>query len=221
MSLFRLIHIIAPFITLLVGLYTYKQLNKELKMLFYYVAVGFCTEIFIWLLLKAGVKNNTPGLHFYIMFEFMIWAFFYMQCLKGFVHKKYIIVVTVLFEVYCIINMFFIQDLKSYPFTRTIEDLLMVLFAVLFYTKVISDARIENLSKSPFIWINSSVLLYFTGNFFYNLMFVYMLNVDRMFILSTAVYIFGLFNSLYYFGIAIGFLLHRKYSSVYLKNTMR
>ena len=210
MSLIRLIHILSPLMVLLVGIYSYRYLDKNLKLLFYYAIVGFCTEFLIWFSLKMGVKNNIPGLHFYIMFEFLIWAFFYTSCLKGFIHKKYIIIVTILFEVYCIINFLFIQDLKSYPHTRSIEDLLVIFFAVLLYTKIMTEAKIGNLVHSPLIWINTAALLYFAGNFFYNIVFVYLLVVDQIFLKTTTLYIFGLFNFLYYCGIAAGFLLHRK-----------
>jgi hypothetical protein len=71
------------------------------------------------------------------------------------------------------------------------------------------EAKIENLTQSPIIWINTAVLLYFAGNFFYNIVFVHMLVIDRAFLRSTAVYIFGFFNFLYYAGIAAGFLLQR------------
>lgn len=207
MSVIRLIYILSPLLTVLAGIYSFKYLDKKLKLLFYYAIAGFCTEIFIWLLLKAGVKNNTPGLHFYIMFEVAIWAFFYAKCLKGFVHRKYISAVVVLFELYCIVNFVFIQDLKSYPYTRTVEDLLMILFAVLLFSKIMVEAKVENLTRSPLIWINTVVLLYFAGNFFYNIVFVHMLVVDRIFLKTTALYIFGLFNFLFYSGIATGFLL--------------
>lgn len=217
MSLFRLIHILSPLLTILAGIYAFRYLDKKLKLLFYYAIAGFCTELLIWLLLKAGVKNNTPGLHFYIMFEVAIWALFYAEYLKGFVHRKYILAVVVLFEFYCIVNFIFIQDLKSYPFTRTVEDLLMILFAVLLFLKIMVEAKIEKLTQSPLIWINTVVLLYFAGNFFYNIVFVHLLVVDRIFLLSTAVYIFGFFNFLYYAGIATGFLLQQHNSDRKMK----
>jgi len=210
MLLIRLIYILSPLIALLAGIYSYKYLDKKLKLLFYYAIVGFCTEFLIWFSLKLGVKNNTPGLHFYIMFEFLIWAAFYTSCLKGFIHKKYMLIVTITFIVYCIINTLFIQELKSYPHTRMIEDLLIIFFAILLYAKIMIEAKIENLFRSPLIWINTAVLLYFAGNFFHNVVFVYMLVVDQAFLKTTAIYIFGLFNFLYYCGIAAGFLLHRK-----------
>lgn len=210
MSIIRLIYILSPLFALLAGVPSYKYLDRKLKLLLIYTIVGFCTEILNWLLLKMGLRNNTPGLHFYIMFEVLIWAIFYAEILEGFVQKKYIFTIVILFEVFCIINFLFIQDLKTYPHTRTIEDLLMISFAILFYTKTMLDAKIKNLLKSPLIWINTSVLLYFAGNFFYNIVFVNALLFNQIFLKTTALYIFGLFNFLYYCGIAAGFILQKK-----------
>jgi hypothetical protein len=204
-----LIYILSPLVAFLAGIYSFRYLDKKLKVLFFYAFAGLCIEIFNWMLVKAGVKNNTPGLHFYIMFESVIWALFYTESLKGFVHQRYIWAGVVLFELYCIVNFVFIQDLKSYPYTRTVEDLLLILLAVLLFLKIMVEAKIENLTQSPIIWINTAVLLYFAGNFFYNIVFVHMLVIDRAFLRSTAVYIFGFFNFLYYAGIAAGFLLQR------------
>ena len=207
MSFIRFIHILSPLVALLAGIYSFGFLDQKLKLLFYYAFTGFCTEILVWLLLKAGVKNNTPGLHFYIMFEFLVWAIFYAACLRGFVRRKYIWAGVVLFELYCVANFVFVQDLNSYPYTRTVEDLLMISLSVLLFLKIMVDAKIEKLTRSPLIWINMAVLLYFAGNFFYNIVFVHMLVVDRIFLKTTALYIFGLFNFLFYSGIAAGFLL--------------
>lgn len=206
MSVIRLIYILSPLFTILSGIYSSGYLDKRLKLLFYYAIAGFCSELIIWLLMKAGMKNNMPGLHFYIMFEFLVWAIFYASCLRGFVHRKYIWAV-VMFELYCIANFVFIQDLNSYPYTRTVEDLLMIFLAVLLFLKILVEAKIEKLSRSPLIWINTAVLLYFAGNFFYNIVFIHMLVVDRIFLKTTASSVFCLFNFLFYSGIATGFLL--------------
>ncbi|HCE58780.1 MAG TPA: hypothetical protein DER09_13375 [Prolixibacteraceae bacterium] len=212
MLLIRLIDLLSPLIAVVAGIYSFKHLDKTLKLIFAYSVAGICVEATNWLIASLGIKTNTPGLHFYIMFEFLLWALFYMHHLKGFINKKYIITAIVLFESYCIVNFLLIQNLFSYPFTRTIENLLLVFFSILLFAKIIVEAKIKKLALTPAVWLNSSVLLYFAGNFFYNIVFVYMLVADRVFLKTTGIYIFGLFNFLYYAGIAIGFFVQRKNS---------
>ena len=212
MLLFRIIFILSPLISLIAGIYSFKHLDRNLKIIFFYTVAGFFTETLNWLLLKAGIKNNMTGLHFYIMFEFLVWAVFYFHNLKGLVDRRYILAVIILFETYCIINFLFIQDLYSYPFTRTIENILLFLLSILFFAKIMVEAKVKSLMLSPLIWINTSVLIYFAGNFFYNVVFVYLLTADRIFLRTTGLYIFALFNFLFYTGIATGFLVQRKFN---------
>lgn len=82
--------------------------------------------------------------------------------------------------------------------------------AVLFFTKILTDAEIEKLVYSPLIWINTVVLIYFAGNFFYNVVFIQFLEKNTQLLRTVNLYIFALFNTIYYFGIIVGFLLHRK-----------
>lgn len=209
MSLIRLIYILSPLIALIAGIYSFKYFDKTLKMIFFYTVAGLFIETLNWLLAKMGIKNNMPGLHFYIMFEFLVWAVFYMINLKGFVNRRFIITGIILFETYCIVNFLFIQNLNNYPFTRTVEDLILILLTILYFTKIMLEAKIRNLALSPSVWINASVLLYFAGNFFYNIVFVNLLIFERKFLITTGLYIFALFNLLYYSGIATGFLVKR------------
>ena len=209
MSVIRIVYISFPFIALLAGIYSFKFLNKNLRLILLYVLVGFGIEILMWYLAKRGIRNNMPGLHFYVMFEFLVWFVFYFNNLKGFVKSKYMLASVILFEAYCIINMIFIQKLTEYPGTRSIEDIFLIIYSVLFFTKVMSEAKIIKLAHSPFIWINMAVLIYFAGNFFYNVVFINLLEKNSQFLRTISLYFFATFNSLYYIGIAVGFILNR------------
>lgn len=210
MSLIRAIYIFTPLIALISGVYSFKFLDRKFRLIVFYVAAGFGSELLNWILIKNGIRNNMPGLHFYIMFEFLIWSVFYILILDGFIKKIFLVTGTVLFEVFCLVNMIFIQKLTEYPVTRSVENLLLILLAVLFFTKVMTEAEIEKLVYSPLIWINTVVLIYFAGNFFYNVVFIQLLAKNTQMLRTVNLYIFALFNSIYYFGIAVGFLLQKR-----------
>jgi hypothetical protein len=191
------------------GLYAYKFLDKSLRLILLYTIIGFSTELSLWIAVKSGVRNTMPSLHFYVMFEFLIWAIFYMNQLRGFVKRKYMLVLIILFESYCIINMIFIQKLTEYAFTRSIEYLIISLLAVILYTKVMSEAKILKLALSPLIWINTAVFLYFSGNFFFNVVFINLLEKNSQLLRELILSVFVTFNTLFYLGISIGFILQR------------
>jgi hypothetical protein len=210
MSLIRAIYIFAPLIAFFAGVYSFKFLDKKFRFLVFYAAVGFCAEMSNWLLVKNGIRNTMPGLHFYIMFEFLIWSVFYILILDGFIKKIFLVTGAVIFELFCLVNMTIFQKLTEYPVTRSIENLLLISLAVLFFTKVMAEAEIQKLVYSPLIWINSVVLFYFAGNFFFNVVFTQFLAENIQMLRTVNTYVFAFFNTIYYFGIMVGFLLHRK-----------
>jgi len=209
MSLIRAISIFTLLVTLIAGIYSFKFCDKKFRLIVLYAATGFCVEVTNWLLVKHGIRNYMAGLHFYIMFEFLIWSVFYIRILDGYIKKIFLVTGVVVFEVFCLVNMIFIQKLTEYPVTRSVENLLLILLAVLFFAKVMTEAEIEKLVYSPLIWINSVVLLYFAGNFFYNVVFAQLLAKNAHMLRTLNIYIFAIFNTVYYIGIMVGFLLHR------------
>jgi hypothetical protein len=61
------------------------------------------------------------------------------------------------------------------------------------------------LADEPFIWINTAILIYYTGTLFFYILFNLILEYSREFSKIT-VYYFSILNALFYILIAIGFL---------------
>lgn len=96
-------------------------MDKKFRLIVLYATAGFSIEVLNWILIKNGVRNNMPGLHFYIMFEFLVWSVFYILILNGYIKKIFLVTGVVVFEVFCLVNMIFIQKLTEYPVTRSVE----------------------------------------------------------------------------------------------------
>jgi len=196
-------------IAFLTGLYCFRSLTKSLKIIFIFTAFAFLTEISVSIAIAAGFQT-TPALHFYIIIEFLLWALFYSILLHPFIHKKILTAIIILFEAYVIINLLFIQNLSTMPnFVRSMEGLLLVLFSILLFSKFMVENKHREIQKEPIIWINTAVLIYFSGNFFFNILFNLILENSREFSRITSYYFSGL-NGLFYLLIAFGFLLQRK-----------
>jgi hypothetical protein len=84
-----------------------------------------------------------------------------------------------------------------------ISSLLLVAFSVLLFAYIMREGEIQVLTDSSLIWINSAVLLYFAGNFFYYSLFNLMLNYSHEFLIRTFIF-FSILNSIFYILIAIG-----------------
>ncbi len=204
------ISILFNYLAFIVGIFRFKYFTKELRTFFYFVAFGVLTETYSKFHQHFVMKLTTPIGHFYFPIAFLILAIFYFQLLKEFIKPFFFYVVIVFYEMYCIINSIFIQSLYEYPsLVGAIGTLFIFIFSVAFFIKVMSDAKIEKLSREPLIWINTAVLVYYSFNFFYfslfNLRIIASIEIAKM-----AVGFFGVFNLLFYLIITIGFSIAKR-----------
>jgi hypothetical protein len=209
MWLFKIVSL-TNFIAFIVGIIYFKRFSSELKTVFYFVAFGVMTETYTKFHQHFIMKNTMPIGHFYFPLAFLIMALFYMQVLKDFIKPKYILIPIILFETYCLINTLFIQSLFEYAsLEASIGAMILFLFSVAFFTKVMVEAKILKLSEEPLIWINTAVLIYYAANFFYHSLFNVRLNASLE-IALLSVKIFAGLNILFYLIIIIGFLKAKK-----------
>lgn len=207
------INALTNLIAFIVGLIYYKYFSKEIKVVFLFVTFGVFTEVFTKIYKHFWMQNTGPIAHFYFSGAFFIMGMFFLMTLKDFIKPVYILSLIILFEVFSLINVLFIQDLFKFPsLTGSIGAMILFLLSVAFFTKVMTEAKILKLSEEPLIWINSAVLIYYTGNFIFYALLNYADNYSREFALLTAKF-FSYVNLLFYLLITIGFLKVKKNKS--------
>ncbi|MBK6281560.1 MAG: hypothetical protein IPF54_01800 [Draconibacterium sp.] len=202
--------VVFTYIAFIVGIIRFKYLSKELKTFFYFVAFGVLTEIYTKFHQHFIMKITNPIGHFYFPIAFLILTFFYYQLLNKFIRPIYFFIVIGVYEIYCVINPLFIQSLLEYPsLVGAIGALIVFIFSVTFFIKIMTEAKIERLSREPLIWINTAVLVYYSFNFFffslYNLRVIASMELAKI-----AAGFFGVFNLLFYSIITVGFLISKK-----------
>lgn len=212
MSVLQLVKfsILLNYLAFIIGILRYKYFSKELKIFFYFVGFGVLTEAYTKFHQHFIMKSTTPIGHFYFPIAFLILTVFYYQLLNKFIKPIYFFIVIGVYEVYCIINPVFIQGLLEYPsLTGAIGTLIVFVFSVAFFIKVMVEAKIQKLSREPLIWINTAVLVYYSFNFFffslYNLRAIASIELAKL-----AGGFFAVFNFLFYSIITVGFLISRK-----------
>jgi len=204
------INALTNLLAFIVGLIYYKYFSKEIKIVFYFVAFGVLTETYTKIHQHFIIKNTMPIGHFYFPIAFLIMGLFYVEVLKDFIKPKYTLTLLILFETYCLLNTLFIQSLFEYPSLEgSIGAMIMFLFSVAFFTKVMVEAEIRKLSEEPLIWINTAVLIYYATNFFYHSLYNIRLNAS-LDIAVLSVLIFSGLNILFYLIIIIGFIKAKK-----------
>nr|WP_321485104.1 hypothetical protein [uncultured Draconibacterium sp.] len=196
------VSILIPFF---LGAYRFKNLDKSLRLFFYFVVYGTINEIVTRIFISMGGDNTMPFSHLYLIAEFFILGLFYSVVLKGVLRKRIVITIIALVELYSIVNALFFQSVFEYPaLPLSISKIFIVSFSILFFYKIMTEAKVLNLWKEPLIYINLAVLIYYSGNLFHSLLFNLILDYSREFSKLTVDY-FAALNTLFYVLVAIGF----------------
>ena len=199
--------ILFNFSTFIIGCIQYKYFSKELKTIFYFVALGVLTETYTRLHQLYLMQSTMPIGHFYFPAAILILGVFYLQVLRNFIRPIYILTIIIAFVAYSIFNTLFIQGLFEYAsLVASIGALIIFLFSVAYFTKIMIEAKISKLSSEPLVWVNSALLFYYAGNFFYYTLFNLRLLASRE-IALFAIKLFGVLNLIFYLIIAISFLI--------------
>jgi len=204
-----LIEVLAILVTVL-GIFTYRKFSKELLPIFYFVAYGAINELFTDFY-KAYVDRVTmPIGHIYLSISIVILVIFYLKVLDGYVRKRYVLLLGSLYVLYAIINPLFIQKLIEFPnILGAGGALLVVVLSILLFAKIMTEAEITNLRSEPIVWINAAFLMYYTGNFFYYILFNISVDHNISFALHTTILYYFL-NIILYLMLAYSFILIRK-----------
>lgn len=198
-------NLIAVITAALTGTIFYKSIKPKLGIIYLYVCLSAATQLSINIFYWLGFKRNLAGLHVYMLVEYALITFFYLKYLETIINRKWIYLVSFLFLGYSVTNSLFIQDIWSYPnIPRAIEALILVLFSLLYFYKVLIDVKVEKLKNDPLIWINLAVLFYFSGNFVYHILFNMILEYSRE-TAKTIGNLFTLLNVIFYILISISF----------------
>jgi hypothetical protein len=151
----------------------FKQLNKELIRLSYYIFFSLVIQIVSFSLSLLHI-NNMLFLHLNVYVCVGLLGWFYAEVFNGFINRRIIATVVVLFWLGCIIDI-----IINNPFQRfnsmllTVQCVLMITIS-LFTFSFMLNGNIRILKKHLFdslMWINSGIFIYFTSNillFFFN-----------------------------------------------------
>lgn len=155
-----------------IGLVRYKKMKTELRFIVYFVLLGAFTEIFNVFYRSYIFKNNLPIGHFYIPFSILIFGFMYKRLLVGFLNKYIFNLVIFSFALFAVINPVFFQSLWEFPnVLGAVGALMLIVFSILYFGRMMKEGKINKLTDSALVWVNSLVLFYYTGNFFFYILF--------------------------------------------------
>ena len=152
-------------ISFIVGFTNLKKIKTYLIPIFTMVTISVIVEI-INFVFVTFVQNNLFIFHIFTLIEFILLTLFYSYLLKNYIHPKIYYLLIFLFTLmaffdYKIGGLNTINSLSS-----TVESILLVINSLLLFFFIIYKMMIPNLLSSSIFWINSGILIYFSGNIF-------------------------------------------------------
>lgn len=197
-------------------------IKKRDKILIYFIPFLLLTvliELFgIWSTSK-GVKNYWIY-NVFTTIEFLFYSSLFYLHFKKNIFKIIVSIFIPIFILLVLLNILFIQGLnKTFnTYTFLVGSFFIVIFCCcFFYESVLPDKIDQQLSKQPFFWICSGLLIFYLGSVIINALFEYLRNNDLQ---DEGIRIYGIINNslnvILYSSFSIAFYLcrnHKKISS--------
>jgi hypothetical protein len=199
---------IAVVFPLIAGLIRLRSLVPEQKSLLLFI---FNSSVFSFLgyIYWYTNTNNLPLLHIYTISEFGAISWFYRQTLKKSVLEKFLFPGFTAFVVFALMNACFIQDWHINTLPRSIECMLIIIYALFCYHRQLKELTYSRPEHSPVFWINTGFLIYFSGALLLFTLSNYILPLNH----QLNIYIWtlhALFSIIEYLFIFIALCLHPK-----------
>lgn len=215
------IHQYFQILSLLLAVYFYNRTNKKNKLLLYFIPFLLLTVLVEciggWYLLK-GVRNYWMY-NVFTTLEFIFYSFIFYKYFRKSIFKKLILIFIPAFCLSVIVNMAYLQGVnKTFnTYTFLLGSFFIVIFCCcFFYESVLPDKIDQQLSKQPFFWISSGLLIFYLGSVIINALFEYLRNNDLQ---AEGIRIYGIINQilniLLYLSFCIAFFLCRNNRKTY------
>ncbi len=207
-------------VSLLAAIFFY--IKKRNKLQLYFIPFLFLTVLIEYIggwYLFNGLRNYWI-FNVFTTIEFVFYTFLFYLHFKKKLLKKLVLVLMPSFILIVITNILFIQGFnKTFnTYTFLLGSFFIVIFCCcFFYESVLPDKIDQQLSKQPFFWICSGLLIYYLGSVIINALFEYLRNNDLK---EEGIRIYGTINHtlnvILYSSFCIAFYLcrdHKKISS--------
>lgn len=154
-------------VPLLIGISINRRRDSYVKILIIGLLISAFTDSINLLFFRRNHLPTAILFHIYTVLEFCVLALLYKHLFHKERIKKNINIVILLFFVFKILDIsFFTSIQESDTLAMTLESVVMITFGILYFDQVLREMVIPNLEKHPVFWINSGILIYFSGSLF-------------------------------------------------------
>lgn len=159
--------VLPSFITLVLGfIFFFLQKFIELKKHILLLTLLSFISNFIMAVLWLNVMNNMYIGNIYVLLETSIFFVIYKKNLGKLFSIAFFVSIVSIFYLSFLLNLYVQGFYEINSYTRTLESMIMIFFALSYFYKTMQTLDSDNLIKEPMFWLNSGVLLYFSANVF-------------------------------------------------------
>ncbi len=189
---------------LVVAVFKLKYIRGVLLPIFLLTLSSLLTEGITKYLITPG-QNNLELYHIYTIIEFILISLFYILFFRKYFNSILISLLIPVFFLAAYID-YKLNGLKSMDnFSTSLESIIFIFYSISFFYYALKNLIFENLLSTPLFWLNTAILIYFSGNLILFVFSNYMAQTDpvKYGILWAVIHTF--FNVLYNVLLSVGF----------------
>ncbi len=151
-------------IPLVVGLVNYRNLVKMQKLLLFLVAAALLADIFALTLYKFKlISYNIVVYNFYTLIAFNLLWFIYKESIPK-LRNLATLIIQIAINLFGVVNFIFIEKWNSFNSNLMVATSISFLFLAVFsFRQILQQIQYTRLEKSPIFWINTGVIIYYSG----------------------------------------------------------
>ncbi len=194
---------------IILGLINLKYIKSYVVPLFILVFISLSVEMISWGFSQFS-QNNLYIFHLFTVIEFTLITLFYILYFKKYFKPIVFLILIPVFLIIAITEYTIKGAGCMNNITTSIESILFVSFSLFLYYYVMTKSLIENLFSSSVFWLNSAILIYFSGNLLLFIFSSYLAETEQenYFILWATIHSF--FNITFNLLLSLGFWKTRK-----------
>ena len=147
--------------------YNYRHLDKILKLTALFFSVSFLLDVVQEITVFAGLRNNLPLIHIYILIGVLFYGAIYYHAFFKQALKKVILILVAIALLIVIFNVIFREGIWDYPsMSNTVLSVMLICFSLAYFYQLLNRQEFVHIEKLGFFWINAGVLFYFSLNIF-------------------------------------------------------
>ena len=159
-------------LTALLSLLFYRRRAMQIKLLGLYFLLPVLGYYSVDLYHAKGMEINIPSNILLLVSFLLITCIYYIQFQKR--YTRIFLVVVVLFMIFGLFNIFFIQKMYFNSYTASISNFVTIIYCVVYFYRLLIELPEQHLQRVPMFWISTGLLVQSAGAFFLYLFTAYL-----------------------------------------------